>query len=506
MSFSLPTVPFHWLALLKKSPMRLARRLSRRTNPYVSFAKVSLEHFIPVHAVDDRYLSFSIDISVLAGGYWWEGATNTRGGLGTVRVPPINLKNKKLDLLVSKLGPAFLRVGGSEADKIHYFQAPQDEKNCLVLTKDQWDQLHEFIRRNELKLSFTFKYGLFKRKHHGKWRASEVETLLRYAQQNNQTIDVCELGNELNAYWAFHGITAQPRAKNLAVDYHEFTRTILAYMPDAKIIGPGSAFWPKLGETIKPFSNITENFLKACQNKNTPIHIVDWHYYPFQSLRSPVRTRAANVRAFLKPRSLNDFKKYADGLRNLQAAYIPNASIWTGETGSAQCGGEPKLSDRFISCFWWADQLGQGALCHQSVMIRQSLIGGEYGLIDRLTLKPRPDYWLSWLWKQLMGQSVYKVNTEHHLLRTYCHDTPYSSGKTLLLINLSARTLDITTKQMGDVQQQYVLTAKRLRSKRVHINGVKAKFKQGAFCLDDFKSHTVSYRLPGHSISFWLIH
>ena len=480
-------------------------RFKRRVAPQGSHALVILKSFDAVHEVDERYLSFSIDISVLAGGFWWEGASNARAGLGTIRVPPINLNQKKLDVLVQHLGPAYLRVGGSEADKIHYFRAPLNEKNRLVLTKDQWDQLHAFIQRNGLKFSFTFKYGLFKRKQHGKWQASEIEALLRYSENNNQQIDVCELGNELNAYWAFHGIRAQPRAKNLAVDYHEFAQTILAYMPDARIIGPGSAFWPKLGETIKPFSNITAKFLETCKAQNTPIHIVDWHYYPFQSLRSPVRTRTANLRAFLKPRSLNEFKKYAQNLQILKTSHRPEAEIWTGETGSAQCGGEPKLSDRFVSCFWWADQLGLGARCYQSVMIRQSLVGGEYGLIDRLTLKPRPDYWLSWLWKQLMGTHVYEVKTEHHLLRTYCHSNPSGHGKTLLLINLSARSMDITTDEMGDVKEQYQLTAKRLRSKRVRINGIKARFKQGQFSLEDFKSDAISYRIAGHSINFWCL-
>ncbi|WP_281171183.1 hypothetical protein [Marinomonas ushuaiensis] len=37
----------------------------------------------PIAKVDPRYLSFSIDISVLAGGSWWEGSTATQGGLGT---------------------------------------------------------------------------------------------------------------------------------------------------------------------------------------------------------------------------------------------------------------------------------------------------------------------------------------------------------------------------------------------------------------------------------------
>lgn len=458
----------------------------------------------PVAQVDACYLSFSLDISVLAGGFWWEGSARSRRGLGRLRIPPLDLNSPRLDTLTRALTPAYMRVGGSEADKIHYFSAPEQEPDSLVLTQAIWDRLHDFLQRNDLKFFFTVKYGLFARHLHGQWDGGEVETLLQYSRERGYRIDVCELGNELNAYWAFHGLRSQPRAVELAADYHSFAELIRRHLPEAKIIGPGSAFWPKLGETIKPFSNITRKFLAICSAQRTPVDIIDWHYYPFQSLRSPVRTRTATLSAFLTPRALNDFGKYARQLRAWRDRYFPQAQLWTGETGSAQCGGQPKLSDRFVSCFWWADQLGQGALLGQTVMIRQSLIGGEYGLIDRLTLKPRPDYWLSWLWKQLMGEQVFAVDSPHPMLRCYCHSTPGGKGKTLLLINLSARALQLQTSGLGVLVQQYSLTAKKLRSKKVRINGKKARYQGGAFRLENFSRRLLTAEIPGHSIQFWL--
>ena len=82
--------------------------------------------------VNQEYLSFSIDISVLAGGYWWEGSRGVRKGLGTLRVPPLDLNSDKLDMLVRALGPSYLRIGGSEADKIHYFESPEEDKDGLA--------------------------------------------------------------------------------------------------------------------------------------------------------------------------------------------------------------------------------------------------------------------------------------------------------------------------------------------------------------------------------------
>lgn len=471
------------------------------TRQRTSVALVSDE---AIHRVDERFLSFSIDISVLAGGFWWEGAMGSRRGLGRLRVPPLNLNHKKLDTLTHALGPAYLRIGGSEADKIHYFSAPTGITDALILHPNTWDQLHNFKRRHGLDLVFTVKYGLFQRSQHGNWQDDEVAQLLEYSAQRNQTIEICELGNELNAYWAFHGLASQPRANHLAIDYHNFIDSVKKTFPECRIMGPGSAYWPKLGETIKPFSNITKRFLEACQHQGTQLDIVDWHYYPFQSMRSPIRTRTARLRSMIKPEALNDFSRYSMQLKAWRDEYFPHAELWTGETGSAQCGGQPKLSDRFISCFWWADQLGLAAKIGQSVVIRQSLVGGDYGMIDRLTLKPRPDYWLSWLWKQLMGQQVYAVECRHHMLRSYCHNYAQGEGKVLLLINLSAKRLCLNTHNFGLIRRQWCLTAKRLKSRKIRINGIKARYKKGTFSLDDFPQKALSDDVPGHSISFWL--
>lgn len=477
-------------------------------------AKVSLnisQHPLE-HKIDARYLSFAIDISVLAGGFWWEGTNTIKKGLGGLRVHPLALNHKKLDRLVKALGPAYLRVGGSEADKIHYFEDPSQDPDSLILTKEIWDNLHAFIQRNHLSFAFTFKYGLFKRQLHGDWKGSEAESLLRYSQEKGYRIDVCELGNELNAYWAFHGINAQPGAKKLAQDYATFRAVLHRYYPNTQVLGPGSAFWPRLGETIKPFSNITKGFLSHLTEN---IDIVDWHYYPFQSSRAPLRTRTAKPESFIDPKNFEDFERYSLQLRAWRDQLQPNAQLWTGESGSAQCGGEAKSSDRWASCFWWADQLANGARLGQSVMIRQSLIGGEYGLVDRLTLKLRPDYWLSWAWCRLIGQSIYEVTTNDSNVRAYAHShiddntrAPHSSTtgrQVLLVINLNTHSVSVPHDIARRCTEQYVLTAKKLTSKRIKINGKRPKFKKGKAQLSDFPILPISNNVRPLSINFWVL-
>ncbi|WP_439133810.1 glycoside hydrolase [Pseudomaricurvus sp.] len=482
----------------------------RRSNEAPTPVELTLKHDTAVAHTHERYLSFSIDISVLAGGFWWEGALNTRRGLGTLRVPPLKLNAKKLDRLVRLLGPAYLRIGGSEADKIHYFTQPENEPDALTLTHHQWDELQDFIQRNDLKLIFTCKYGLFKRKHQGRWQGSELLELLDYTQKKNYQIDVFELGNELNSYWAFHGLLSQPRAKHLARDYDSFRELVRSRFPHAKISGPGSAFWPKLGETIRPISNITPKFLAELKQ---PLEIVDWHYYPFQSDRSPIRTRKARIHHLLDPKSFEYFRHYSRKLSRLRDRLQPQAELWTGETGSAQCGGQPELSDRWVSSFWWADQLGMGARCGQKVMVRQSLIGGDYGMIVRLTLKPRPDYWVSWLWGQLMGTQAYDLASNDPALRCYLHSLKQTAGeqeqelqqKVLLLINLKDHPVEV--RMQPDLRESlttgYEMTAKNLTSRKVRINGKKVRFQGGDVRLNQFPKKTFNGIMAAYSISFW---
>ncbi|MBX2858219.1 MAG: glycoside hydrolase [Cellvibrionaceae bacterium] len=466
-------------------------------------AQVTLCQQQVIESVRKEYLSFSIDISVLAGGFWWEGSNGSRRGLGRLRVTPIDLSAGKLDRYVRALSPSYLRVGGSEADKIHYFDSDIQSPDTLILTKKIWDDLHHFIKRNQLKFSFTFKYGLFKRSEHGQWQGTEIDRLLQYSKQQGYNIDVCELGNELNAYWAFHGLTSQPGPKKLAQDYGRFSKLVKHYLPDAKIAGPGSAFWPKLGETITPFSNITQKFL---QNITTELDIIDWHFYPSQSSRSPIRTRAASQTSMLAPKSLESFATYSNKLKAWRDLYQPNAEIWTGETGSAQCGGQPRISDRYASCFWWADQLGRGAALGQKIMVRQSLIGGDYGMIDRLSLKPRPDFWLSWLWVKLMGQDVFQVHSSQDKVRAYCHRHPDHDGMTLMLINTAECRCKMETKNFAEPFETYTVTARSLSSKKIRINGEKPHFKKGKVSLEDFPQLPATPYLPALSISFWRVH
>lgn len=72
---------------------------------------------------------------------------------------------------------------------------------------------------------------------------------------------------------------------------------------------------------------------------------------------------------------------------------------------------------------------------------RQSLIGGNYGLLNTTTFVPNPDYYSALLWNRLMGRNVLSTSfSGTKKIRAYAHCAKNSQGITLLLINLDNTT------------------------------------------------------------------
>ena len=65
-------------------------------------------------------------------------------------------------------------------------------------------------------------------------------------------------------------------------------------------------------------------------------------------------------------------------------------------------------------------------LFRYDVVIRQTFYGGQYSLIDR-NLDPYPDYWLSLLYKRLVGSRTLDltVNSSIRYVRAYAACTKY---------------------------------------------------------------------------------
>ena len=225
-----------------------------------------------------------------------------------------------------------------------------------------------------------------------------------------------------------------------ADDLARFRATVRAVYPNAKVAGPAALYWPVVGASPSLFSDFMDEFLSAGAEKPD---VVTWHFYPQQSSRTPAATRRASLTRLLDPAALNEVGRWASEIERVVADHAPNADVWLGETGNAQCGGQPGVSDRFAGALWWVDELGLRRAWDARSSCGKPLAGSDYGLLDDQTFAPRPDYWASVLWKRLMGPSVLDVHAsaDDAFVRAYAHCTPAATGGiTLLLVNLHQET------------------------------------------------------------------
>lgn len=502
---SLPTVLFLWLVIILRlglwnahgtlldlirgqvqpHPRNLRRDVhvqpAQTLAPYTSTVTIDLEH--PVCRVCPEYLSFSLDMSQVVGGKWWNPrADRVEIGSGTVHAPQFDFNRPTLDVLTRHLAPAYLRIGGSESDKVYYDLHSDGHSPAhipagyeSVLTRRQYDAIHEFAQRNGLQVVFTLNAGPSSRKRDGSWDDENAAQLMTYSRQQGQSVAVWELGNEVNIFWSLYGPPGQVSVDQYCCDLRKARQLVNRCSPGSRLAGQGSAFWPILGEPL----SLLFGFLPAyLQQVGDVIDVVAWHYYPQQSRRGPAGSRRAHPSRLLDPRNLDEAAYWAAQMKTWRDRWAPGKALWLGETGNAQFGGEPGVSDAYIAGLWWLDQLGLLARLDHDVIVRQTLCGMNYGLLDEDSLEPRPDYWNSLLWKRLMGTQVYSVRVEGQhsgRLRVYAHATPGTDhdAVTVLAINLDHQRQAIMSfpGTEGYRCELYSVTTPDILGKTILLNG-----------------------------------
>jgi heparanase 1 len=399
-----------------------------------------------VATTDPRFLSFAVDTAQVVGARFWSPDVDA----GTAPVPPFDFSRQRLAVLTRELAPAYLRVGGTDADRVFYdlgespaTAAPAPFQH--LLTRTTWAGVAQFARDLDTPLLFTLAAGPGTRDADGGWTGSNARTLVQYAAERGDPVAAWELGNEPNAFPLLLGGQAAVSGAQYAADVSVARAMLSSEDPAAWLAAPACAFWPVVGE----FNPVFPSFMDAGGGRS--LDIISWHYYPQQSRRCPVAVRPATPETMLSEQNLDEIARWASEIEAARDASAPGRRIWLGETGNAQCGGEPGVSDRFAGSFWWLDQLGLLARRGHEVVVRQTLAGSEYGLLDDTTLEPRPDYWASVLWKRLMGERVLAASVTAATaadggmprLRAYAHCAANHAGTrggvSLLLLNLDAQ-------------------------------------------------------------------
>ncbi|MBW2507042.1 MAG: hypothetical protein JRE81_00275, partial [Deltaproteobacteria bacterium] len=453
------------------------------------------------------YLSVAVDTAQVVGGLFWS-AEPVAQLIGQERQPVYDFTRPRLRALAAELAPAFLRIGGSDADRVLYDMSenPIAEDDLpegfeFVLTANQVDGVFEFSQALGFDVMFTLSAGPGARDETGDWTPDMARRLLEYVSSNAYEVTLWELGNEWDRFPIILGVPATPE---MAVREFAAVRSLLTeFYDDFALGGTSGAYWPSIGELVPMYGPFME------MGGGDSLDVVTWHYYPTQSERGGVlRTDPWERGVLLDPEDLDIALKWADEVIDYRDAYAPDLPVWLGESGHAQFGGQPGASDAFEGTFWWLDQLGALARREIQVSVRQTLSGSNYGLIDDVTLEPRPDYWASVLWRRLMGQRVLDVRRTaiDDLIRVYAHCSYQRSGAvTVLAINLDEEnSVRIEVESLSNAGKElYVLTSDALDSSDVMLNGTLLRDEDGR--LPPLEPERVGMRpadLPPRSMGF----
>ncbi|XP_022361610.1 heparanase isoform X2 [Enhydra lutris kenyoni] len=352
----------------------------------------------PVQRVSPAFLSFTIDANL---------ATDPRF-LAFLGSP-------KLRTLARGLSPAYLRFGGTKTDFLIF--DPQKELTFEERSYWQSQVNHDPCEsgsipsdvETRLQMEWPLQERLLLREQfQEKFKNSTYSKPNSFRKKAGIFIDGLQLGED---FVKLHKLLEKTTFK-----------TSNLYGPD---VGQ-----PR-GKTVK----ILRSFLKA---GGEVIDSVTWHHYYLNG-------RIATKEDFLNPDVLDTFTSSVQKIFQVVEETRPHKKVWLGETSSAYGGGAPLLSNTFVAGFMWLDKLGLSARMGIEVVMRQVLFGaGNYHLVDE-NFEPLPDYWLSLLFKKLVGTNVFMASVkgpDRSKLRVYLHCTNvnhprYKEGDlTLYALNL----------------------------------------------------------------------
>ncbi|MDH4283265.1 MAG: hypothetical protein OEV36_11475, partial [Myxococcales bacterium] len=137
-----------------------------------------------VVTIDDHYLSVAVDTAQIVGGRFWSADAGVEI-IGQEEVPEYDFSRPRLRALAAELAPAFLRIGGTDADRVFYDmsanpveEAPQGFE--FVLTAAQLDGIFEFADALDYEVMFTLSAGEGTRNQDREWTPEMARELLQY--------------------------------------------------------------------------------------------------------------------------------------------------------------------------------------------------------------------------------------------------------------------------------------------------------------------------------------
>ncbi|KAL5746767.1 hypothetical protein ACOSP7_023738 [Xanthoceras sorbifolium] len=407
--------------------------LSREVRP----ATITVDGTSTIATNDDNFICATID--------WWphDKCNYNQCPWGNTSAMSLDLSHPLLAKAIQAFKPLRIRIGGSLQDQVlynvgnlkspcHPFRRMKDglfgfSKGCLLMSR--WDELCHLLNTTGAVVTFGLnalhgRHQIKKGVWGGAWDSSNAQDFIKYTISKGHQIDSWEFGNELSG----SGVGASVDAELYGKDLINFKKIINKLFENSTskpaILAPGGFFDQKW----------YSQFLKV--SGPGVVNVLTHHIYNLGAGVDPNL-----VKKILDPHHLSRISETFSNLKQTIEQDGPWTSAWVGESGGAYNSGGRHVSNTFVNSFWYLDQLGMSSKYNTKVYCRQTLIGGNYGLLNKSTFVPNPDYYSALLWHRLMGKGVLHVGSSaSSFLRTYAHCSKGREGMTLLLINLSNQT------------------------------------------------------------------
>ncbi|KAL1509200.1 hypothetical protein ABEB36_003973 [Hypothenemus hampei] len=444
----------------------------------------------PLHTLDSKFLSLGLDSTIITDGF-----------------PNFNMTNEKLVKMIGYLAPAYLRIGGNQADQIVFSLDKTTGVNsgqignisdAYILKASDWLKLNTLAKEANIEIIYDLNSLL--RNNDSTWNSENAKEMIKFSHKNKLQVN-WELGNEPNSYP--HKFNMSVNATQLGLDYHMLRELLDSNSyNNSLLIGPST--------TRLRDENIANYLLQFLISGSEAINALTFHHYYFSG-------QNATWEEFLNPANFDYLEYCIDAVKSV-IALVPNFDkpIWLGETSSAWHGGAPNMSDRFIGTFLWIDKLGLSAKMGIDLVIRQSVFKGNYALIDD-SYHPNPDWWLSILYKKLVGSKVITTETEGDAkIRLYAHCAKdnslwrNTSAVVVFGVNLDSSIGLVQVKELRSEKQIFVyeLTSENtLISQSVRLNDQILKLGKGAE-LPELEPRVIeretNMEISPYSIVFWI--
>ncbi|KAF8393125.1 hypothetical protein HHK36_021366 [Tetracentron sinense] len=390
----------------------------------------------PIGKTDDDFICATLD--------WWPPEKCDYGtcSWGLASLLNLDLKNTIFSNAIKAFSPLKLRLGGSLQDKVIYEQKGLQQpcmpflknssemfgfaQGCLPMSR--WDELNNFFKETGAVIVFglnALNGRVIKSDGSavGPWSTTNAEALIRYTVNKGYSIRGWELGNELSGSGVGTRVAADQYASDMISLQNIVQDIYRGFKVQPLVIAPGGFFdanWYKelIDKTPKSLDVVTHHIYNLGPGVDT--HLID---------------------KILDPSYLDGEAKTFSNLQGILKTAGTSATAWVGEAGGAYNSGHNLVTNAFVFSFWYLDQLGMAASYDTKTYCRQTLIGGNYGLLNTTTFMPNPDYYSALLWHRLMGINVLSANfSGTKKIRAYAHCAKQSKGITLLLINLDSNT------------------------------------------------------------------